>query len=143
MEKLLGVIIVVSFLLYCSFFDPSPPSGPDVIAYPLPQGCFIYTASYQGALNARGVLNDRYYWSCVYAVKFKDMDMYHAGLIFYYFNDTWVYDCNLGSYKISNDTDIRELKQLLALAYPDADIEDCFWVESQVVNKEKVESIIE
>ena len=133
MERVLIVYLTAFFIAFMVYTNTCPVKEPDILAYPLPQGCMIYTLAYRSALNARGVLDDRCYWSCVAALKFKDAKIFHAVLIYDYLGDTWIYDCNRGSYKVFNRPvwDLK-LEKILQEAYPEAEIEECMWIESTV-----------
>jgi hypothetical protein len=65
------------------------------------------------------------------AIKFKDFDTCHAILVYEYLGSTWVYDCNLGSFKISDKRE-WDANKIAHLAYDDMElkIEKCFWIRS-------------
>lgn len=128
------------FLVFCSFFFvflyavlTTPPTiqGPDIIARPLPHGCMVYSMSFQSALNARAVLDERCYWSDIIGIKFKDQDLYHAVVAYEYAGRTWIYDCNIGSFEISSKR-LSNIKEIVDSAYPDAEIEDAIWLRSDL-----------
>jgi hypothetical protein len=129
MEKPLAVlaIMLTAFLLCLTRVNNIPV--PNVTAAPIPEGCMIYSMAMQSSLNARAILDERCYWSEILAIKFKDYEIYHAVLVYEYLGGTWIYDCNLGSFKISNKKEWNA-KKIAHLAYDDTEltIEDCFWV---------------
>jgi hypothetical protein len=139
MVRVLLASIVVYLAIFYSLINQPPVKFPDIEADSLPNGCMIYTAAYQGALNARRILNDQYYWSSVAAIKFKHLDMYHAILVFDYNQSIWIYDCNQGAFMVSSNNAL-DLKTILLKAYPDYVIEDCFWVQTKVLHPKKESS---
>lgn len=127
-------LIIAAFFfifLYIILTRPVPIAVPDTHAYPLPQGCMVYSLAFQNALRARALLDDRSYWSDILGIKFKDMDMYHAVLIYEFNNGTWIYDCNLGSFEVSSKR-LIDKREIAAEAYPDCDIEDVIWLRSDL-----------
>lgn len=130
MERILLSSVVVFFLLFYFTVKQPPIQFPDVEAKPLPDGCFIYAAAYQSALNAKSVLGEKQYCSNMFAVKFAGAIKYHAGLIFYYDDGTWIYDCNVGTTIVSSKV-MYNLVDILEQAYPEAIIEDCFYIHAR------------
>jgi len=139
MVRVLVASVVVYLAIFFTLINQPPVRFPDIEADRLPNGCMIYTAAYQGALNARRILNDQYYWSSVAAVKFKHLDMYHAVLVFDYNQNIRIYDCNQGAFMVSSNN-LLDLKTILTKAYPDFIIEDCFWVQTKVLHPKKESS---
>lgn len=138
MEKIAIFVFLFIFLLFAITFNTSPVKDPDIYANPIPQGCFIYAASYQASLNARLILDDEKYWSRMAGIKFKDSDLYHSILVFAYKGNIWIYDCNLGSFKVSSGM-LYDLKEILEIAYQDAEIEDSIWIDSIIDHKRNIE----
>lgn len=135
MEKRDRIVLVIAafffIFLYCALKNPTPIAVPDINAYPLPQGCMIYSMAFESALRARALLDDRCYWSDIVGIKFKDADMYHAVLVYEYNNGTWIYDCNMGSFEISPKRLIT-LNEIVYAAYPDKEVEDAIWLRSNL-----------
>ena len=140
MEKNDRVAIIIACIfavfLYCTLITPPRLPEPDIYAHPLPEGCLVYALSFRSSLNARALLDDRSYWSDVAGIKFKGSSLYHAVLIFEYNNGTWIYDCNQGSYQVSNKR-LSNLKEILDQAYFEAEIEDCMWLRSDYIHNDK------
>ena len=135
MEKRDKIVLVIAafffIFLYCVLNTPVPIPVPDIYAYPLPQGCMIYSMAFQSTLKARALLDDRCYWSDIIGIKFKGADLYHAVLVYEYNNGTWIYDCNHGSFEVSKKRLIN-IKDIVTEAYPDCDIEDAMWLRSDL-----------
>ena len=135
MEKRDGIALVIAafffIFLYCILSTPVPIAIPDVYARPLPQGCMVYSLAFQNALNARALLDDRCHWSDIIGIKFKGADLYHAVLVYEFNNGTWIYDCNLGSFELSNKR-LIDIKEIVSAAYPDCDVEDTMWLRSDL-----------
>lgn len=133
MHGLLTGLVFVTLI----FFADRTIKTPDVIGYPIPQGCAIYAMAMQSSVNARAVLDDRCYWSDILAFKAKDADIYHCILVYEYDSSTWVYDCNLGSFKIASNK-IWNKEKILSLAYDDLEIEDSFWIRTELDHHDNV-----